>query len=106
MPRLPAGKLRWFLAVLALAGVLGLSGFLAYQRLTANPGCEAPPATGPCTRVFFIGNSYTAVNDLPDTFARLAWAGGHRVETAIQAPGGWTLLDHDDAPSTETVLRA
>ena len=82
-------RLRWLLAVLAAAGVCA-TAFAAYQHVTANPGCEAGVR---CTRVLFLGNSYTSVNDLPDTLARLAWSGGHRMEISAQAPGGWTLLD-------------
>ncbi len=69
-----------------------------------NPGCSLPGAT--CTRVLFIGNSYTSVNDLPDTFADLAWAGGHRVQTEALDEGGWTLQEHLAAPETETTLAA
>jgi hypothetical protein len=76
-----------------------------YLRRDANPGCE-PGNRANCTRVFFIGNSYTSVNDLPTMFADLAWSGGHRVETGVQAPGGWTLGDHDRSPDTDTALAA
>jgi hypothetical protein len=54
-----------------------------------------------CTRVLFIGNSYTFVNDLPSTFAKLAKSGGHKVEVGMSAQGGWTLSDH--VGSTETL---
>ena len=54
-----------------------------------------------CTRVLFIGNSYTYTNDLPGKFAKLAKAGGHQVETGMAATGGWTLSDH--AGSTDTI---
>jgi len=56
-----------------------------------------------CTRVFFIGNSYTSVNDLPTVFADLAWSGGHRVHTGVQAPGGWKLADHDTSDTGSTL---
>ena len=55
-------------------------------------------------RVLFIGNSYTSVNDLPDTFADLAWAGGHRVQTEALDEGGWTLQQHVAAPETAATL--
>jgi len=100
-PRSPGARLRWLLA-LAVAVALGAGGLVIYQLVYANPGCAPPPT--PCTRVFFLGNSYTSVNDLPATFASLAWSGGHRVETAVQAPGGWTLLDQASAPSTASTL--
>ena len=54
-----------------------------------------------CTRVLFIGNSYTFVNDLPNTFAKLARSGGHKVEVGMSAQGGWSLADH--VGSTETL---
>ncbi len=91
---------RWPLAVL-VAGGLCVAAFAGYQRVTANPGCE-PGAR--CVRVLFLGNSYTAVNDLPDTLARLAWAGGDRMEVAAQAPGGWSLLDHLSSPGTAALI--
>jgi hypothetical protein len=53
------------------------------------------------TRVLFIGNSYTFVNDLPNTFAKLARSGGHKVEVGMSAQGGWRLADH--VGSTETL---
>jgi hypothetical protein len=49
----------------------------------------------------FLGNSYTYVNDLPTTFAELAVAGGHNVETGMVANGGETLAQH--AAATETL---
>ena len=54
-----------------------------------------------CTSVLFIGNSYTFVNDLPNTFAKLARSGGNKVEVGMSAQGGWTLSDH--IQSTETL---
>jgi Domain of unknown function (DUF4886) len=46
-----------------------------------------------CTRVLFIGNSYTYVNDLPTMFRELAKSGNHRVETDMSAQGGLMLSD-------------
>jgi hypothetical protein len=68
---------------------------------TWSSGCGSLQNGESCTRVLFIGNSYTYVNDLPETFARLAQAGGHPVETGMEAPGGWSLADH--AASAETL---
>jgi hypothetical protein len=53
-----------------------------------------------CMRILFIGNSYTYENDLPCRLAELASAGGHPVETAMEATGGWTLAQHDASPDT------
>jgi hypothetical protein len=59
-----------------------------------------------CTRVFFIGNSYTFVNDLPNTFAKLARSGGHKVEVGMAAQGGWTLAQHNGSPETLRLLNS
>jgi hypothetical protein len=100
----PRRRLRWLLAVLTL-GVVGAVAVGFYLRKDANPGCEAGGKSA-CTRVYFIGNSYTAVNDLPTVFADLAWSGGHRVETGVQAPGGWKLADHDTSDTGRTIAAA
>jgi uncharacterized protein DUF4886 len=96
-------KLTALTAVITLAAVSGVA-FYFYLHRNTNPGCETPPGSTACTRVFFIGNSYTSVNDLPSIFANLAWSGGHRVETATQAPGGWTFIDHKLSPNTAKTL--
>ena len=106
----PAGRrpgrhrLRWGLA-LSIVLIFALGVFpLPQLGLWGDPGCGFPGTT--CTRVLFIGNSYTSVNDLPDTFAGLAWAGGHRVQTAALDEGGWTLQEHLAAAETATTLDA
>lgn len=84
--------------------------FVAAPLLLPLAGCDPPPGcsatTSTCTRVLFIGNSYTYVNDLPSTFAALAAAGGHGVETAMLATGGATLAQHAADPATKTTLAA
>jgi hypothetical protein len=66
--------------------------------------CDDPGAPAPCQRILFIGNSYTYVNDLPAMFARLAWSGGHAVQTGMQAQGGWTLAQHQvDAATLQAI---
>ena len=88
--------------LVAIAGLL-IAGFGVFQLgLFGNPGCAFPGVT--CTRVLFIGDSYTYVNDLPTTFADLAWAGGHRVETGTLATGGATLADHVADPATAPMI--
>jgi hypothetical protein len=59
-----------------------------------------------CTRILFIGNSYTFVNDLPNTFAKLAQSGGHKVAVGMSAQGGWTLADHVGSPETQGLLNS
>lgn len=56
--------------------------------------CGNSIGTGECTHILFIGNSYTQVNDLPSTFAKLADSGGHHVDAQMVAPGGQTLTQH------------
>lgn len=56
--------------------------------------CDAPNDSTSCSRVLFIGNSYTFFNDLPDTFASLAESGGHDVEIEMIASGGMSLDEH------------
>ena len=63
--------------------------------------CSNLQASESCTRVLFIGNSYTYVNDLPNMFANLARAGGHKTEVGMSAQGGWMLSDH--VKSSETI---
>jgi len=46
-------------------------------------------------RVFFVGNSYTYVNDLPGVLAALAEASrDRRIVTGQHTPGGYTLEQH------------
>ena len=68
-------------------------------------GCRGSQDSS-CTRVLFIGNSYTFVNDLPNTFAKLATSGGHHVEVGMSAQGGWTLADHVQSPDTLNLLNS
>jgi hypothetical protein len=75
--------------------VLGLSGQL---------GCGYPGDSAPCTRVLFVGNSYTSVNDLPSVFAKLARSGGHRVEIRGATADGATLADHAASSATASAL--
>jgi hypothetical protein len=56
--------------------------------------------------VLFIGNSYTYVNDLPDTFAEVARSGGRAVEVGMAAVGGATLEDHVASAVTQEAIRA
>src|SRR5438105_1158267 len=63
---------------------------------SAKSGCTGSA----CTRVLFIGNSYTFVNNLPDVFADLAASAGRRVDTGLVAAGGWTLARHAASGAT------
>jgi hypothetical protein len=94
--------LRWMLVTAIFAAVVVAIFPLPQLGLWGNPGCGFLGAT--CTRVLFIGDSYTSVNDLPDTFADLAWAGGHRVQTEALDEGGWTLEEHLAASETARTI--
>ena len=93
-PRLP---LRAVLVAALIVFVVAAVG-LPQLGLFGNPGCALPIAT--CTRVLFIGDSYTYVNDLPTTFGDLAWSAGYRVDTETLATGGETLAGHVADPAT------
>src|SRR5260370_12292807 len=85
-----------------LAGAGAVGSLLALAMVSA--GCPDPERSTSCTRVLFIGNSYTTVNDLPSVFANLARSGGHRVETGTAAVDGWSLADHAASSVTATTL--
>jgi hypothetical protein len=84
-------------ALRSLAAGLLLAAALAGCGPSSAATC---PADGQCVRVLFLGNSYTYVNDLPATFARLAESGGRHVETAMVANGGETLDQHAASPDS------
>ena len=58
------------------------------------------------TSVLFIGNSYTQVNDLPNTFRQLALSLGDTVTTGMQAPGGYSLMGHASEPATISAIES
>jgi hypothetical protein len=74
--------------------------FLFLSGCSALTNCDNTHRAETCPRVLFIGNSYTYVNDLPNTFAELSRLGGHQVETGMAAPGGWFLSDHVKSADT------
>jgi hypothetical protein len=65
--------------------------------------CGDDPA---CSRVLFIGNSYTYVNDLPKTLTQLAQSGGNRLETGMAAQGGWSLYNHLNSSESLEIIQA
>ena len=100
-PAFPAARRRW--RRLRLIAALALLAS-AVAGACAGSGCADGDAT--CLRVLFVGNSYTFTNDLPGTFARLASAGGHRVETGMVAAGGATLEQLAGSADLARVLAA
>jgi hypothetical protein len=87
---------------LAIVGPLLVGGCTGSAAL---PTC-APGGASACSRVLFLGNSYTYVNDLPGTFAGLAQSGGRQVEVAMVANGGETLSDHEASPDSTGKIAA
>jgi hypothetical protein len=85
---------RWLILLTLLFIVTGCS---------LGTSCTEDPN---CTRVLFIGNSYTNVNDLPATFTKLAKSGGHRAETGMSAEGGWFLSDHVNSAETLDLINS
>jgi hypothetical protein len=75
---------------------------LPFAGCGLGPGCDTSDAT--CTRVLFVGNSYTSVNDLPAMFARLAASGGRHVEAAMLTANAATLADHVASPETAAMI--
>jgi len=102
MPASPRRRTPVSLVLLVLLFAL-VAGSVAFALAGRLPACQFTPADQ-CTRVLFLGNSYTYVNDLPNTFARLAASGGHRVETSMIAPGGAYLADLAADPTVGTAI--
>jgi hypothetical protein len=85
-----------------LAGLLVLAGLLSVAACGGAPGPAC--GSGACTRVLFLGNSYTYVNDLPSTFARLAGSAGRPVQVSMVANGGETLAQHAAATDSQSAI--
>jgi hypothetical protein len=60
---------------------------------SAGSATQLPPL-----QVLFLGNSYTAVNDLPAMVAAIASSSGNNpvITVSSQSPGGYTLHNHWD----------
>jgi hypothetical protein len=85
-----------------IIGVVALATVLVGQKFAASQGGMCSGKN--CTRVLFMGNSLTYVNDLPNTFAKLAGSGHHHVSTGIQAAGGARFADQLASPSTDKAI--
>jgi hypothetical protein len=90
--------------VILIAVGVGAAVTLGLLILQMNPRCPDQERAPACTRVLFIGNSYTTVNDLPGVFASLARSGGHRVEAGDASINGWYLADHAGSAATAAKL--
>jgi hypothetical protein len=74
----------------------------AVLALTGASGATADPRPG--LRVLFVGNSLTASNDLPAEVARLAAAGGRRIEYRAVVWAGFNLEDHWNVGEARSAL--
>src|SRR2546429_9650366 len=82
--------------VVAGAAPLGCGGRSA-PPAQPGPGCQPADPSVTCN-VLFLGNSYTAVNDLPAMLTKLTASAGLTVSTRAHDPAGTTLADHLAAP--------
>ncbi len=97
--RPPVGR-----AIVVVGALLVVAGALVLGSVRAiGSGCVFA-AEGECRRILFIGNSYTSVNDLPETFARLARSAGVRIEVTAIDPGGATFADHAASADVRTTI--
>lgn len=88
---------RLLIVFLCLAIFISAAGCSSFKPCSEDPSC---------TRVLFIGNSYTYFNDLPGTFASLAKSGKHRVEAGMAAEGGFSLADHVESTATRDMIKS
>ena len=56
-------------------------------------------------KVLFIGNSYTAANDLGGLVDSLAIADGNEFIYTVHSPGGQTFKNHTENPATFDYIR-
>jgi hypothetical protein len=94
----------WLVVVVALACDSGTpaassvsdSPATADSDAGSDPGDAAPDATATSLRVLFVGNSYTATNDLPAMLHTIAQAAPEppRIDVESIAPGGATFSMH------------
>jgi hypothetical protein len=96
----------WGRVARCLAGASLCAGLVLTQGCLAAGAPTCPADSTTCTRVLFLGNSYTFVNDLPTTFARLAASGGKQIEVAMVANGGETLAEHSASADSQAKIKA
>ena len=61
---------------------------------------------GQKTKILFLGNSYTQVNDLPGTLYNLALSGGDNIIYDSNTPGGCTFQIHSTNPTSLAKINA
>lgn len=81
------------------------------RHLILPPACAlalATALTAPAqtTRVLFLGNSYTGVNDLPTLVEQVATSLGDTVVADANMPGGYTLAQHSTNSTSLALIDA
>ena len=56
------------------------------------------------TRVLFLGNSYTAYNNLPQLVSDCAASAGFEMETGSNTPGGTTFQAHSQSATSQSLI--
>lgn len=81
--------------------------FHIYILLIFIVGCSGDAQSTPeePLDILFIGNSYTFLNDMPGTFAKIAEVGGHPVNVTSLAQGGFSLARYTEDQVTLTTLK-
>jgi len=87
-------RYRWWIAAAALLVACALGARAAYEANKSRIG----------TRVLFVGNSLTFVNNLPAVFAALSAANGYRVSTEMLVESGAALADRVADRSVDRLL--
>jgi hypothetical protein len=92
--------------VLALVAVLGALVALACGLYVhdATPSAGASDDAQADVRVLFIGNSFTAVNAMPEILRSLAADRHTKLAFTMHAPGGATLAQHAASSEVRTLL--
>ena len=86
-------RFRWGLATTLLILLIGISCNVVPLQYQESKPIETLDIEDEIN-ILFIGNSHTFYNDLPVVFEDLAHNGGHKVNAAVMAEGGWSLLQH------------
>ena len=79
--------------------ILGIGILLLLLALGKPSWAQQPP------RVFFVGNSYTQVNDLPRMVADIAQSMGDTMTYASNTPGGCTFEMHCSNASMDKICQ-
>ncbi len=72
----------------------------------AATSSNATAQTGQTRRAVFLGNSYTAVNNLPQLLKSLAQSAGDTLLYTANIPGGVTLNQHSTNPTSLSLIAA